>query len=107
MPIIFFITQRSEVFLLPKLFKIGRYIVFFWSNENDEPIHVHIAIGSPSPNATKIWLTRSGGCIVANNASRISQKDLAHLIKIIQTEHLVICDKWKIFFDIDAIKFYC
>ena len=26
---------------MPKLFQIGEYIIFFWSNENGEPIHVH------------------------------------------------------------------
>jgi hypothetical protein len=44
---------------LPKLFRVGQYIIFFWSNENDEPIHVHIAIAKPSPNATKIGLQKA------------------------------------------------
>ena len=105
--IISFITQRLGVFLLPKLYRIGRYIIFFWANENDEPIHVHISMGNPSPNATKIWLTRNGGCIVASNTSRIPQSDLTHLLKVIQTEYFIICNKWKTFFDIENIKFYC
>lgn len=46
---------------MPKIFTIKGYIVYFWSNENDEPIHVHVAKGAPRPNATKIWLTKSGG----------------------------------------------
>lgn len=50
---------------MPKIFTIKGYIVYFWSNENDEPIHVHVAKGAPRPNATKIWLTKSGGCILA------------------------------------------
>ena len=39
-------------------FKIGSYWVYFWTNENDplEPVHVHVAEGSPQPNATKIWI---------------------------------------------------
>lgn len=92
---------------MPRLFKIGQYIIFFWSNENNEPIHIHIAPGTPSPNATKVWLTRNGGCIVANNTSRIPQSDLNNLLKIIETEYITICDEWKTFFDIDEIKFYC
>ena len=92
---------------MPKLFSIGQYVIFFWSNENDEPIHIYIATGNPSPNATKIWLTRKGGCIAANNRSRIPEKDLNHLLKIIQTEYVYICSEWKSFFDIDDIKFYC
>ncbi|WP_242976092.1 DUF4160 domain-containing protein [Desulfosporosinus sp. FKB] len=40
--------------------------MYFWSNENNEAIHVHVGKGKPSANATKIWLTASGGCIIAN-----------------------------------------
>ena len=92
---------------MPRLFKIGQYIIFFWSNENDEPIHIHITAGKPSTNATKIWLTRNGGCIVANNMGRIPQRDLNNLLKIIEIEYFSICNEWKAFFDIDEIKFYC
>lgn len=34
---------RMEEFRLPKLFMVSGYNVYFWSNENDEPIHVHVA----------------------------------------------------------------
>ena len=96
-----------EGFRLPKLFRIGQYVIFFWSNENNEPIHVHVGVVNPSHNATKIWLTKNGGCIIANNQSRIPQKDLNNLLKIIQTEYITICNEWKNFFDVDDIKFYC
>ncbi|ADB47066.1 DUF4160 domain-containing protein [Acidaminococcus fermentans] len=48
---------------MPQLFRIGPYLIYFWSNENNpvEPVHVHIAEGKPSPNATKVWITESGG----------------------------------------------
>lgn len=42
-----------EGFRLPKLFMVSGYTVYFWSNENNEPLHVHIAKGKPTPNATK------------------------------------------------------
>jgi hypothetical protein len=92
---------------LPRLFRIGRYIIFFWSNENNEPIHVHIGIVNPAPNTTKIWLTKAGGCIVANNASRIPESDLNELLETIQVNCFYICGKWKDFFATDIIKFYC
>ena len=43
---------------MPQVFKIGSYWVYFWANENEplEPIHVHVAQGAPSANATKIWI---------------------------------------------------
>ncbi len=44
---------------MPQILRIGPYIIFFWVNENEpiEPVHVHIAHGRPTANATKIWLT--------------------------------------------------
>ena len=92
---------------MPKLFKVGRYIIFFWSNEAGEPIHVHIAMAKPTSNATKIWITRSGGCIVAHNKSQIPQKDLNKLLEVIQDNFFYICSEWKGFFDVDDIRFYC
>ena len=34
------------------------YCIYFWSNENNEPIHVHISKGVQTENATKFWITR-------------------------------------------------
>ena len=93
--------------LLPKLFSIGRYIVFFWSNENNEPLHVHIGIVDPSPNATKIWITKNSGCIVAHNKSKIPQNDLNHLLQIIQNDYFYICSEWKRHFNVEKITYYC
>lgn len=92
---------------MPKLFKIGQYIVFFWSNENNEPIHIHIAVGNPVPNATKIWITQSGGCIIANNNSRIPLHDLNELLDILSMNFFYICSEWKRHFNLDSIKYYC
>lgn len=75
--------QRMGEFGLLKLFTVSGYIVYFWSNENGEPIHVHVSKGKPVPNATKIWLTRSGGCILASNGSKISSKELNELMEFI------------------------
>lgn len=48
---------------MPKLFTVSGYIVYFGSNEEGEPIHVHVSKGRPTPNATKIWLTRTGDAL--------------------------------------------
>ena len=36
---------------MPRVFKIGSYVIYFWVNENDplEPVHVHVCEGVPSP----------------------------------------------------------
>ncbi|MCL2055040.1 MAG: DUF4160 domain-containing protein [Oscillospiraceae bacterium] len=91
---------------MPKLFKLGAFSIFFWSNEGEEPIHVHVCVGNPYAGATKIWLTRGGGCIIAHNKSRISQNDINELLEIIQANHDFICNKWEHYFN-KEIKFYC
>ena len=40
---------------MPSLFQIGSYKVFFWSNENNEPIHIHVGKGKPSPKEQKMF----------------------------------------------------
>ena len=75
-----------EGFRLPSLFTVSGYKVYFWSNENGEPIHVHISKGKPSPIATKIWLTKTGGCILASNGSEIPKKELNELMDFISAQ---------------------
>ena len=92
---------------MPKLFKIGEYSIFFWSDEDGEPIHVHIIKGNPSLGATKVWLTKSGGVMVAHNKGKIPQHELNQLLDIISTRYFIICNKWKEHFESDDIKYYC
>ena len=77
------------------------------SNENYEPIHVHISKSKTSNNSTKIWLTKSGGCIVANNGSQIPSKELRELLEIISHNFFFIVSEWKKYFDVNEVKFYC
>ena len=58
-------------------------------------------------NSTKVWLTKSGGCILANNNSHISEKELSRLLEIIPIYYLKIVSKWKDRYGEDEIKFYC
>jgi hypothetical protein len=83
------------------------YKIYFWSNENGEPIHVHISKGNPSGNSTKIWLTKSGGCIVANNNSNIPEKDLKKIKESLIYNYFFIISEWKEHFKGEEIKFYC
>jgi len=92
---------------LPSLFIISGYKVYFWSDDGSEPIHVHIAKGKPTPNATKIWITRNGGCIIASNMSKIPDKELHELMEFISAQFFMICSTWKEHFKVDAINFYC
>ena len=97
----------QEGLALPSIFETLGYRVYFWSNENNEPIHVHVSKGAPSPNSTKIWITKSGGAVVANNKSGISEFELNKLLEIISAQWFLICNEWKKHFVVDSIKFYC
>jgi hypothetical protein len=83
------------------------YKIYFWSNENNEPIHIHISKGKPTGNATKVWLTKSGGCIVSNNNSGIPAKELREILETISNNYFFIIAEWKEYFKKDEIKFYC
>lgn len=90
--------------------KVFGYKIYFWSNENNEPIHIHISKGNPTQNSTKVWLTQAGGCILANNKSEIPQNDLNKLLDIISKHYFLIVSKWKEYYHIEdmaEIKFYC
>ena len=54
-----------------------------------------------------IWLTKSGGCILASNGSKISKKELNELMEFISAQFFFICAKWKEAFVTDEIGFYC
>lgn len=92
---------------VPQIFRLGSYWVYFWSNENKplEPIHVHVSQGSPSENTTKIWITKSGHCLLCNNKSRIPPKVLRNIMRIIESQSDDIIEKWVSYFG--EIRYFC
>lgn len=92
---------------MPQIFRIGPYIVYFWSNENDplEPVHVHIAEGCATANATKVWITSSGKALLSNNSSRIPQKSLRNLMRAIEANSASIINKW--YSQFGEIRYFC
>lgn len=92
---------------MPQVFKIGAYWVYFWSDENEplEPVHIHIAEGKPVKNATKVWITRSGNCLLANNNSHIPERTLKNIVRIIEARSSEVISKWEKHFG--ETRFYC
>lgn len=92
---------------MPQIFRIGPYLIYFWSNEGVpcEPVHVHIALGTPTNQATKVWITKSGKCLVANNNSKIPNKTLRTITRILEARSAEIVEKWKGYFG--EIYYYC
>lgn len=81
---------------MPQIFRIGPYIVYFWSNEGMplEPIHVHIATGRASGNATKIWITSTGKALICNNNSKIPERVLKRIVRMVEANSAEIIQKW-------------
>ena len=92
---------------MPRVFRIGSYWVYFWTNENKplEPIHVHVAEGKPVANATKIWITRGGKCLLSNNNSKIKAKTLRNIMRIIESQSDQVVEAWVHYFG--EIEYYC
>ena len=92
---------------MPQIFKMGEYYIYFWTNENDplEPIHVHVAKCSPSANATKIWITSSGNCLLCNNNSRIPNHVLRNIMRTIETRSSFVVQMWQQYFG--EIRYFC
>ena len=92
---------------MPQVFRIGSYWVYFWTNENDplEPVRVHVAEGSPTANATKIWITRAGKAYLCNNNSKLAPKTLRNIMRVIEARSSEIVELWNSYFG--SARFYC
>jgi len=92
---------------MPQIFRIGPYVIYFWSNENEplEPIHVHVAEGTAVGNATKIWITRAGKALVCNNNSQIPAKVLDRIRQFVEANSEEIISKWVEHFG--EISYFC
>lgn len=92
---------------MPQIFKVGSYWVYFWTNEGKpiEPIHVHVSQGSPSGNATKLWITKAGKCLLCHNNSQIPAHVLRNITAIIEARSDEIRAKWLAYFG--QIDYFC
>lgn len=99
--------QKPEDFRMPQVFKAGSYWVYFWADEGRplEPVHVHISEGSPTKDATKVWITKAHKCLLANNNSHINTIVLRKLIRIVEARAEEVEMRWNEFFG--ELRYYC
>ena len=92
---------------MPQLLKIGPYMLYFWSNEPYplEPVHVLIALGNATRNATKIWITSTGKALLCNNMSRIPERTLSKLLRVVEVNSAEFVQAWLEHFG--EISYYC
>ena len=65
---------------------------------------MHVAEGKPHANGTKIWITSAGKCLLAHNNSKIPDKALKNIMRLIEARSEDVIQKWKDFFG--EIRFY-
>ena len=83
---------------MPKAIKnfLG-YSIYFYSNEGNEPIHVHVSKGGPSDNSTKFWIKRDE-IVMENNNNSIPKNDLKKIVKYLNANRDRIVGSWYSYF---------
>ena len=81
---------------MPKVSLFGKYIIFFWSDDGTEPIHVHACEGKPHKDATKIWLLPFPH--LAHNKSKIPDTDLNRIMQWLAANQDLVKKKWEAHF---------
>jgi hypothetical protein len=79
---------------MPTVLKIDGFRLFFYSDEGNEPVHIHVQYQSAT---AKFWITSE--VIVANNFG-MRASDLSKAAKIVEKNKSLIKDKWNEYFRI-------
>lgn len=73
------------------------YQFYFRSNENNEPVHIHVSKGTPSAASTKFWISKDG-VFMEGNHSDIPANDLGKIIRYIASNRADIIAAWYDYF---------
>jgi len=92
---------------MPRVFKMGPYLVYFWSGEAEplEPVHVHVSDKEPQQNDTKIWLLESGHAVLCHNRSDIPERILNRIMDAVSARHDDVIARWRNHFG--EVSYYC
>jgi len=77
---------------MPTLFEINGYRFFFYSNENNEPVHIHVSKGGAE---AKYWLIPDLDEVYAYGFKAKERKEIKILVKENADK---IIEKWNEFF---------
>jgi hypothetical protein len=78
---------------MPTILRIGPYRFFFYSNENQEPAHIHIHIQCERMLA-KFWLNS----VALASSTRFSPKELRKLEQLVTDNRNVFLEAWNEYF---------
>ena len=77
---------------MPTILFINGFRFYFYSNENDEPMHIHI---EKAKGNGKVWLKPDITIAYMHN---FSPNEIRHIIEIIEQEIVTLRNKWNEFF---------
>ena len=77
---------------MPTVFRRDGFRFFFFSNESNEPVHIHVESGD---GYAKFWLNP----VSLAESSRFSSKDLNKLRKLIEQHKEALTTRWNEFFN--------
>ena len=77
---------------MPTVLRAGRYRFFFFSNESNEPPHIHVKAAS---DEAKVWLDPI--CLAANYG--FNGRELSEIERLIQGHHAELLEAWNDYFD--------
>ena len=78
---------------MPTVLFINGFRFFFYSNENDEPMHVHVKKGN---GVGKIWLETKVEIAFLHGFTNAEQKDI---LKIVTDNFETVKTKWNEYFN--------
>ncbi len=76
---------------MPTILYINGWRIFFYSNENNEPIHVHAQKGDTE---VKYWIKETAYDIEEANSYNLSAKDRREIRKLLFDHFEYIISKW-------------
>ena len=77
---------------MPTVLRIGRFRFFFFSNEGQEPPHIHVKAGS---DEAKYWLVP----VALETNYGFSSRDLTEIEKHVQDHQQELLEAWNDYFD--------
>lgn len=86
---------------MPTVINFRGYYIFFWANEGNEPVHIHVSKGRPTQNSPKIWVPEKGAPYFDSGSDLpgMTTKDIKHLLTWAQANKSLIYSKWNSFFN--------
>lgn len=67
---------------MPFVWRIYGFNIYFWLNENGEPIHFHISKGKRGSSNTKFWIYSDGTIHLCHNNSRYKKQEINKIIAL-------------------------